>query len=464
MEATVTQNGILQADGIEIRPHEFVALAGGKPLELTVRELDLLIALVERSGRIVSREELYRVVWGESYRKADRSVDVYVGKLRHKLGMALPERRFIHTHFGFGYRFVRAPSLHTFFTRGRHPGNRLTPHPMTASDPSMNEFKEKTCMRKLLALAACGVLALGAAACGDDDSSGEASADGGSVSGSIAIDGSSTVAPFAQAAQEAFQAENPDVKITVGTAGTGGGFEKFCAGETDISNASRPIKDDEEVPVCKKNNVVYDEVQVANDGIAVVTNTALKVDCLTVDELKKMWNKGSKVKSLSEVNPELSDTELTLFGPGTDSGTFDFFTDQINGEEGVSRDDYQPSEDDNILVQGVEGSEGGLGYFGFSYYEQNQDKLNLVGVDGGDGCVKPSTEAIQDGSYTPLSRPLFMYPSEKALKRPEVKAFMDYVIANYSDIATAAQIVPMTDAQAAEGKKALESAESNAGA
>jgi len=320
-------------------------------------------------------------------------------------------------------------------------------------------------MRKLLALAACGVLALGAAACGDDDdSSGEASADGGSVSGSIAIDGSSTVAPFAQAAQEAFQAENPDVKITVGTAGTGGGFEKFCAGETDISNASRPIKDDEEVPVCEKNNVVFDEVQVANDGIAVVTNTALKVDCLTVDELKKMWNKGSKVKSLSEVNPKLPDTELTLFGPGTDSGTFDFFTDQINGEEGVSRDDYQPSEDDNILVQGVEGSEGGLGYFGFSYYEQNQDKLNLVGVDGGDGCVKPSTEAIQDGSYTPLSRPLFMYPSEKALKRPEVKAFMDYVIANYSDIATAAQIVPMTDAQAAEGKKALESAESNAGA
>ena len=183
-----------------------------------------------------------------------------------------------------------------------------------------------------------------------------------------------------------------------------------------------------------------------------------------MDELKKLWNKGSKVKSLSEVNPKLPDTELTLFGPGTDSGTFDFFTDEINGEEGVSRDDYQPSEDDNILVQGVTGSDGGLGYFGFSYYEQNQDKLNLVGIDGGEGCVKPSLESIQDGSYTPLSRPLFMYPSEKSLKRPEVKAFMDYVIANYSDIATAAQIVPMTDAQAAEGKKALESAESNAGA
>ena len=278
-------------------------------------------------------------------------------------------------------------------------------------------------------------------------------ADGGNLSGSIAIDGSSTVAPFAQAAQEAFQAENPDVKITVGTAGTGGGFEKFCAGETDISNASRPIKDDEEVPVCKKNGVVYDEVQVANDGIAVVTNTALKVDCLTTAQLKQLWNKGSKVKSLSEIDPKLPDTELELFGPGTDSGTFDFFTDQINGEEGVSRDDYQPSEDDNILVQGVEGSDGGLGYFGFSYYEQNQDKLNLVGVDGGDGCVKPSTEAIQDGSYTPLSRPLFMYPSEKALKRPEVKAFMDYVIANYDSIATTSQIVPMTDRSGRRGQE-----------
>jgi phosphate transport system substrate-binding protein len=332
----------------------------------------------------------------------------------------------------------------------------------------MNEFKEKTCMRKLLTLAACGVLALGAAACGDDDDTGDtgSSNGGGDLSGSVAIDGSSTVAPFAQAAQEAFQAENPDVKITVGTAGTGGGFEKFCAGETDISNASRPIKDDEssEGPACKKNGVVYDEVQVANDGIAVVTNPALEVECLTTDQLKEIWNNGSKVSNLSEVDPKLPDASLELFGPGTDSGTFDFFTDEINGEEGVSREDYQPSEDDNILVQGVSGSEGGLGYFGFSYYEQNQDKLGLVGVDGGEGCVTPSLETIQDGSYKPLSRPLFMYPSEKALKRPEVKAFMDYVIANYETIAETAQIVPMTAAQAEEGKSALETAESNAGA
>jgi phosphate transport system substrate-binding protein len=245
------------------------------------------------------------------------------------------------------------------------------------------------------------------------------------------------------------------VRITVGTSGTGGGFEKFCAGETDISNASRPIKEDEEVPICKKAGIDYTEVQVANDGISVVTNPDLKIECLTTDQLKKIWNEGSKVKNLKEVDPSLPDTELSLFGPGTDSGTFDFFTDEINGEEGVSRKDYQPSEDDNVLVQGVEGEAGGLGYFGFSYYEQNQDKLNLVGVDGGDGCVTPSSETIQSGEYKPLSRPLFMYPSAKALKRPEVKAFIDYVIENQQTIAEASQIIPMNQAQADEAKTAL---------
>jgi phosphate transport system substrate-binding protein len=311
-------------------------------------------------------------------------------------------------------------------------------------------------MRKLLTLAACGVLALGAAACGDDDDGGGGGGGGGGdLSGTIKIDGSSTVGPFAQAAQEAFQAENPGVKITVGTSGTGGGFEKFCAGETDISNASRPIKDDEEAPICKKAGIDYTEVQVANDGISVVTNPDLKVDCLTVDQLKKIWNEGSKVKDLKEVDPSLPSAELSLFGPGTDSGTFDFFTDEINGEEGVSRKDYQPSEDDNVLVQGVEGEAGGLGYFGFSYYEQNQDKLNLVGIDGGDGCVTPSSETIQSGEYKPLSRPLFMYASAKAMQRPEVKAFMDYVLANQESIAAASQIIPMNQAQADEATTAL---------
>ena len=317
--------------------------------------------------------------------------------------------------------------------------------------------------------AVAAALALGLGACGEDDegtasgSSGSGGSGGGELSGKIAIDGSSTVAPFAQAAAELFNEENPDVRITVGTSGTGGGFEKFCAGETDISNASRPIKDDEEVPLCEKDGVKYGEIQVANDGIAVVTNKALTVDCLTTAQLKKLWNKGSKVKNLSQLGGSLPDTPLSLYGPGTDSGTFDFFTDEINGEEGVTREDYEPSEDDSQLVTGVSGDEGGLGYFGFSYYEGAQDKLNLVGVDAGGGeCVKPSIETIQDGSYKPLARPLFMYPGSKALARPEVKAFMDFVIANQQDIATAAKIVPLTSEQATKAESDLKTAEQGA--
>jgi phosphate transport system substrate-binding protein len=310
-------------------------------------------------------------------------------------------------------------------------------------------------MKTIIMIAACGALAMGAAACGNDENDSSKGGGGGDLSGTIKIDGSSTVAPFAQAAQEAFQAENPGVKITVGTSGTGGGFEKFCAGETDISDASRPIKPDEEAPVCKKAGIDYKEVQVANDGIAVVTNPDLKVDCLTTDQLKNLWNQGSKVKSLSEIDPKLPDAQLSLFGPGTDSGTFDFFTDVINGEEGVSREDYQPSEDDNVLVQGVAGEPGGLGYFGHSYYEQNKSKLNLVKVDGGGGCVEPTIETIQSGEYKPLSRPLFMYPSTKALKRPEVQAFMDYIVENQQAIADASQIVAMNQQQADKAKTDL---------
>jgi phosphate transport system substrate-binding protein len=323
----------------------------------------------------------------------------------------------------------------------------------------MTEPKEKNRMRKLLAFAACGALALGAAACGSDDDEnsggGSGNGGGGDLSGTIRIDGSSTVGPFAQAAQEAFAGENPDVRITVAQSGTGGGFEKFCAGETDISTASRPIDEEEEVPICEKNNVKYTEVQVANDGISIATNPELQVDCLTTDQLKELWQQGSKVSSLSQIDPQLPDTELSLFGPGTDSGTFEFFTEEINGEEGNTRKDYQPSEDDNVLVQGVSGESGGLGYFGFSYYEQNQDSLNLVGVDAGDGCVRPSQETISSGEYKPLSRPLFMYPSQEALRRPEVRAFMDYVLENYQAISEAAAIVPMSQEQADQAKSAL---------
>jgi len=322
-------------------------------------------------------------------------------------------------------------------------------------------------MRKnlLLTLAVASALALGAVACGDDDeSNGAAASDGGGeLTGKIAIDGSSTVAPFAEAAAELFQEDNAGVQITVGTSGTGGGFEKFCAGETDISDASRPIKEDEEAPLCRKGGVEYTEVQIANDGIAIATNKDLAVDCLTTDQLKQVWNKGSKVESLADVDGSLPDTKLSLYGPGTDSGTFDFFTDEINGEEGVSREDYEASEDDNQLVTGVSGDAGGFGYFGFSYYEGAADKLNLVGVDSGDGnCVKPSSETIQDGSYKPLSRPLFMYPKAEAMKRPEVKAFMEYVVDSAATIAEAAKIVPLTEEQTTTSKDELAKAESGA--
>jgi phosphate transport system substrate-binding protein len=299
-------------------------------------------------------------------------------------------------------------------------------------------------------------LALGVAACGDDDNGGGEPAAGGGenneeLTGTIRIDGSSTVFPFAEAAGELFNEEQPNVQVTVGQSGTGGGFEKFCAGETDISNASRPIKDDEEVPVCEKAGVKFEEVQVANDGIAVVTNKDLAIDCLTVDQLKQLWEPGSKVKNFSEIGGP--STPVALFGPGTDSGTFDFFTDQINGEEGASREDYEASEDDNQLVTGVEGTPGGLAYFGFSYYEAQKDKLNLVGVGEDEAsCKKPDPASIQDGSYTPLSRPLFMYPSDKALQRPEVKAFMEFLVNNQQAIADAAGFVAMTEQQAADSK------------
>jgi phosphate transport system substrate-binding protein len=319
---------------------------------------------------------------------------------------------------------------------------------------------------RLLAAGATAVLALGVAACGSDDNSDSGGSSNSAssseeLSGNIRIDGSSTVFPFAQAAAELFSEEQPNVKVTVGESGTGGGFEKFCAGETDISDASRPIKKDDakEGQACDKAGIKYGEVQIANDGIAVVTNKDLKVDCLTTDELKKLWNKGSKITDLSAVKSGLPNTKLSLYGPGTDSGTFDFFTGAINGEEGVTRDDYQASEDDNQLVQGVSGDAGGLGYFGFSYYEGNTDKLNLVGVDAGSGCVKPAKETIQDGSYKPLSRPLFMYPKSASIAKPAVKAFMTFVVENQDKIAEAAKIVPLTPEQVTTAKSELQKAE-----
>jgi phosphate transport system substrate-binding protein len=302
----------------------------------------------------------------------------------------------------------------------------------------------------LPAVAIAAALAFGVAACGDDNNSN--SGGGGNLSGTIKIDGSSTVGPLTEVAAELFREENPDVKITVGISGTGGGFEKFCRGEIDISDASRSIEDDEK-SACAAKSIGYDEVQVANDGIAVVVNPDNDwAKCLTTAELKKIWDKGSKVSNWSQVRSDFPSESMKLFGPGTDSGTFDFFTDKINGEEGRSRSDYSPSEDDNITLQGVAGGKGNLGYFGLSYAVANKDKVTPVQVDGGKGCVAPDTTTVQDGSYAPLSRPLLIYPSAAALKRPEVDAFVKYYVDNYDQIAKQAEFVPMTDEQATKAK------------
>jgi phosphate transport system substrate-binding protein len=309
---------------------------------------------------------------------------------------------------------------------------------------------------KWLTIVACvSVLALGVAACGDDD---EASGGNGDLSGSIRIDGSSTVAPLTSAIAEEFQAENPDVKVTVGTAGTGGGFEKFCAGETDISDASRPIEPEEEA-ACKKGGIGYKGVHVATDALTVMINNENPVSCLTVDQLGAVWGPDSKISNWSEI-PGLKedfDEELALFGPGTDSGTFDYFTEEINGEGGATRKDYNNvGENDNATVTGVEGAPGGMGYAGFSFYTENEGKLKALEVDGGKGCVAPSVETAQDGSYTPLSRALLIYPSDAALKKAEVKAFVDYYLDNVNSIAEAVGFIPLTEEQLAESKTAAE--------
>ena len=309
--------------------------------------------------------------------------------------------------------------------------------------------------RKLVVVASCAALAVGVVACGDSGDESSASG-GGDLSGSIRIDGSSTVAPLTEAIAEEFQTENPNVKVTVGTAGTGGGFEKFCAGETDINDASREIEP-EEVEACKKDGIGYEDVHVATDALTVMINNENPVSCLTVDQLSAIWGPDSKLSNWDEIPglKEEFDEELALFGPGTDSGTFDYFTDEINGEEGASRKDYNNvGENDNATVTGVEGAPGGMGYAGFSYYTENEGKLKALEVDGGKGCVGPSVESAQDGTYTPLSRPLFIYPSDAALKKPEVKAFVEYYLENATAIAESVGFIPLTEEQLKESESA----------
>jgi phosphate transport system substrate-binding protein len=261
------------------------------------------------------------------------------------------------------------------------------------------------------------------------------------LTGEIKIDGSSTVYPISEAMAEEFRSGQPDVRVTVGESGTGGGFKKFVVGDIDICDASRPIKE-EEATLAKANGIEFIELTVAFDGLSIIVNPENKfLDNITVAELKKLWEPAAqgKVKKWNQVNPAWPAEEVHLFGPGTASGTFDYFTEEIMGKKGESRGDYTASEDDNVLVQGVAGDKNALGYFGFSYYEHNHDKLKLVKVDG----VAPSKETVMNGTYKPLSRPLFIYISKKSLARPEVKAFVKFYIDNVNAIIGDVGYIPM---------------------
>jgi phosphate transport system substrate-binding protein len=262
----------------------------------------------------------------------------------------------------------------------------------------------------------------------------------------IKIDGSSTVYPITEAVAEEFQ-KSQKVKVTVGESGTGGGFKKFCRGEIDISDASRPISQ-KEIDACKEAGIQYIELPIAFDALTVVVNSKNDwVKTLTVDELKKIWQPGSSVKNWKQVNPAFPDKTMGLYGPGTASGTFDYFTEAINGKSKASRTDYTPSEDDNVLVQGVTGNVGGMAYFGLAYYEENKDKLRAVPVaaKAGSPGVLPSAATVMDGTYQPLSRPIFIYVNATAAAfKPEVKAFVNYYLDNAPTLVKEVKYVPLT--------------------
>jgi phosphate transport system substrate-binding protein len=305
-------------------------------------------------------------------------------------------------------------------------------------------------------LGASAVLALGVAACGDDDGGGT----------QIRADGSSTVGPLTETAAELFQDENADVQVTVGTSGTSGGFEKFCAGETDISDASRPIEPEEE-KACADNGIKYEEVQVANDALSAIVHPDNPLTCITVDQLKQIWDRGSKVNNWSDVEGLENgpgDEQITLFGAGSDSGTYDYWTEAINGEEGRIRTDYNSiGEDDNAAINGVAGDEFAMASVPFSFVEEAGESVKSLEVDGGDGCVAPSVETVQDGSYKPLGRPLFIYPKQESLQRQEVVDFITFYIDNQERITEQATFIPMTEQQVAASKKKIASLKGGSG-
>ena len=298
--------------------------------------------------------------------------------------------------------------------------------------------------------AALAALVGGTAACGGSQAPAEA------PPSIIRVDGSSTVFPITEAVAEEFQRATPGQRVTVGISGTGGGFQKFCRGETDISDASRPIKPTE-LEACQKAGIDFIELPIAYDGISVVVNPKNTwADRMTVTELRKLWSPEAQgqVKRWNQIRPDWPDREIHLFGAGVDSGTFDYFTEVINGKAQASRGDYTASEDDNVLVQGIGNDELALGYFGFAYYEENQDKLKVLAIDdenpdNGAGAIAPSPQSIRDGTYQPLSRPIFIYPSTKALARPEIKAFIDYYLTKGNPLIREVGYVPLTDSESA---------------
>ena len=338
----------------------------------------------------------------------------------------------------------------------------------------MNAKHRPTLGRSTRALLAAllALLALAAAGCGRERPSdeavpgttgGETGAFGERLSGRVLADGSSTVAPFVTRGAEDFRQEQPGVRVTIGVSGTGGGFERFCRGETDIATASRAIAA-EERRLCTRKGVEFLELPVANDALSLIVNRENDwADCLTVEQLKTIWEPGSKIRNWNQVDEAFPDERLTLFGPGTDSGTFDYFTGAIVGEEGASRSDYSATENDNVIVRGVAGEKGGLGYIGLSYVEENEGTLKPVEIDGGDGCVAPSPETVQNGWYKPLARPLFVYVKLRSLERVEVEAFVDFLLANERRLAERALFVPLTDEQLQRTRDRFERALSRIG-
>lgn len=312
-------------------------------------------------------------------------------------------------------------------------------------------------LKKISLSAILGVSLLALTACGgqttQQSGSGEA---GAALTGEVKVDGSSTVYPITEAIAEEFLAANPDVRVPVGVSGTGGGFKKFIANEIDINDASRKIKD-KEAEEAKAAGINYEEFEVAYDGLSVIVNPQNDwVDSLTVEELKKIWEPNSTVKTWKDIRAEWPAEAIKFYAPGTDSGTFDYFTETINGESGAIRQDFTASEDDNILVQGVAGDKNSLGFFGFAYYEENQDKLKLVKVDGGNGPIEPTFDTIKDGTYAPLSRPLYIYVNTASLEKPEVKAFVKFYIENAKEMAPAVGYIALPDELYAKDLEKLE--------